>query len=193
MWKVPNDAYINTTKICSVRVPRLLSSNPCLSTSPGLAILLGVTDRLSLSIMAERADFGVERTLTQLLLRSCGDCEKLTEKRRRSFFFPLVLSFIWSCIWVSFSTNSPTLLQFLNGQPSLKAGQLLAKPFHFVTKRTSCRSKWRYKGPSSGKEQNKLRIKKLIHNNFQVKTTFVFSVSTIVQGWSTAGNIIKKR
>ena len=36
--------------------------------------------------MAERADFGVERTLTKLLLRSCGDCEKLTEKRRRSFF-----------------------------------------------------------------------------------------------------------
>ena len=78
--------YINTTKISSVRVPSLLSSNPCLSTSPGLVILLGVTDRLSLSVMAARADIGVERTLTQLLLRSCGDCEKLTEKRRRSHF-----------------------------------------------------------------------------------------------------------
>ena len=85
--------YINATKISSVRVPSLLSSNPCLSTSPGLAILLGVTDRLSLSIMAERADIGVERTLTQLLLRSGGHCEKLTEKRRRSLF-PLVQSFI---------------------------------------------------------------------------------------------------
>ena len=77
--------YINTTKISSVRVPNLLSSNPCLSTSPGLAILLGVTDRLSLSIMAERADIH-PRTLTQLLLRSFGDCEKLIEKRRRSLF-----------------------------------------------------------------------------------------------------------
>ena len=36
--------------------------------------------------MAERADMCVERTLTQLLLRSRVDCEKLTEKRRRSFF-----------------------------------------------------------------------------------------------------------
>ena len=36
--------------------------------------------------MAERADIGVERTLTQLFLRSCVDCVKLTEKRRRSFF-----------------------------------------------------------------------------------------------------------
>ena len=36
--------------------------------------------------MAERADMRVERTLTQLLLRSRVDCEKLTEKRRRSFF-----------------------------------------------------------------------------------------------------------
>ena len=36
--------------------------------------------------MAERANFRVERTLTQLLLRSFGDCEKLTEKRRRSLF-----------------------------------------------------------------------------------------------------------
>ena len=39
-----------------------------------------------MSIVAERADMGVERTLTQLLLRSCVDCEKLTEKCRRSFF-----------------------------------------------------------------------------------------------------------
>ena len=36
--------------------------------------------------MAERADMRVERTLAQLLLRSRVDCEKLTEKRRRSFF-----------------------------------------------------------------------------------------------------------
>ena len=81
-----NDSYVNTTKISSVRVPYLLSSNPCLSTAPGLAILLGVADRLSLSIMAERADIGVERTRTQLLLCSRGDCEKLLEERRCSFF-----------------------------------------------------------------------------------------------------------
>ena len=79
------DCYINTTKISSVRVPSLLSSNPCFSTSPGLTILLVVADSLSMSIMAERTDISIERTLTQLLLRSRGDCVKLLEKRRRSF------------------------------------------------------------------------------------------------------------
>ena len=83
--KMRNDSYINTTKILPVRVPCLLSSNPCLSAARGLAILLGVTDRLSLSIMAEKADIGVERTRAQPLLRSPGDCEKLLEKRRCSF------------------------------------------------------------------------------------------------------------
>ena len=73
-------------KIWSIRVPSLLSSNPCLSTSPSLAILLGETDRLSLSIMAERADIGVERTFTQLLLLSIVDIVKLPEKLRRSIF-----------------------------------------------------------------------------------------------------------
>ena len=69
----------------SVRVPCLLSSNPCLSTACGLAILLGVTNRLSFSIMAERAGIGVKRTRTQLLLRSRVDCLKLVEKHRCSF------------------------------------------------------------------------------------------------------------
>ena len=36
--------------------------------------------------MAERADIGVERTLTQLLLLSIVDFVKLTEKLRRSIF-----------------------------------------------------------------------------------------------------------
>ena len=45
--------------------------------------------------MAERADISVERTRTQLLLRSHGDCEKLLKKRRRSFFsFSAVLHLI---------------------------------------------------------------------------------------------------
>ena len=86
MRKARNYSYIKTTKISSIRIPGLLSSNPCLSTSPGLAILLGKADRLSLSIMAEGADISVERTRTQLLLRSRGDCEKFLEKLRRSFF-----------------------------------------------------------------------------------------------------------
>lgn len=44
--------------------------------------------------------------------------------------FPLQLS----RIWVNFSTNWPTLVQILNGQPSLKAGQLPARPLHSVTR-----------------------------------------------------------
>jgi len=63
---------------CQIHVYPLLVVLPC--------ILHGVTDRLALSIMAERAGIRIERTITQLPLRSRGDCKKLLEKRRRSFF-----------------------------------------------------------------------------------------------------------
>ena len=57
-----------------------------LSTARGLSILLGETDWVSLSITAERADMGVERTITQFLLLTGGDGEKLLEKLSRGFF-----------------------------------------------------------------------------------------------------------
>ena len=37
----------------------------------------------------------------------------------------------WSRIWPSLSSNSPTVLQPLNGHPSLNAGHLAAIPFFF--------------------------------------------------------------
>ena len=63
---------------CQIHVYPLFVDLPC--------ILHGVTDRFSLNIMAKRADMRIERTITQLLLRSRGDCKKLLEKRRRCFF-----------------------------------------------------------------------------------------------------------
>ena len=63
---------------CQIHVYSLLVVLPCTST--------GKTDRFSLSIMAERAGIRIERTITQLLLRSRVDCIKLLEKRRCCFF-----------------------------------------------------------------------------------------------------------
>ena len=63
---------------CQIHVYPLLVVLSC--------ILHGVTDGFSLSIMAKRADMRIERTITQLLLRSRGDCKKLLEKRRCCFF-----------------------------------------------------------------------------------------------------------
>ena len=133
MWKIRNDAYINTTKISSVRV---LACFGQIHVCPLLLVLPSYLEKLIGFPWASWLK-GQTCALKGHLPSFC--CPVVLTawsslKNVAAAFFPLVLSFIWSRIWVSFSTNSPTLLQFLNGQPSLKAGQLPARPLHLVTR-----------------------------------------------------------